>query len=128
MAYLRSTEVRKEINYKTTFRNGGFIFYWKLYFNFIPVYHTAVKDFPILNKLWAWITFIFKTFWWLLIKPFGTVYKRKRIMKGKVIIIDGTLLFKNSTVKKTNIHYLFLIPVFAHPWYMVEKDWDDILK
>lgn len=128
MTIIRESRTHKEINYKTTYRNGGFITYWKLYFQFIPTYHQAVKDFPFLKKTWAWFTFFLKTFWWLFIKPFGAVYKRKRIMKGDFYIINGNVLFQDANIKKTNIHYLLGIPFFANPWVVTGKDWDDILK
>ena len=128
MTVYTETTRHKEIIYKTTFRNGGFIMYWKLYFQFIPTYHQAVKSFPILKKTWAWIGFFFKTFWWLFLKPFGVIYKRKRIMKGDILIKNGQVVAKNTKVKKTNIHYLFWIPVFANPWYLTDEDWNDILK
>ena len=128
MTVYRETTIRKEINYKTTSRNGGFITYWKLYFNFIPTYHQAVKHLPVIKKVWAWVTFFFKTFWWLLIKPFGAVYKRKRIMTGKYLMVNDRLIPDQTKINKTNIHYIFLIPVFANPWYLTEEDWDDILK
>lgn len=127
MMYTTNT-TRKEIRYKTNFYNGGFIAYAKLVWQLIPMYVAATKHFSFLKKCWAWIGFTFKLPWWLVIKPIGVVYKRRRKMDGVITIVNGRLDESRTKVTKTNTHYLLGVPFFVHYWYMTEKDWDDILK
>lgn len=127
VSIVSNSTTHKQICYKTTYRNGGFIVYWKLYLRLIPQYHRSLKGASIIHKAVAWSLFMFKTGWWLLIKPLGCIYKRKRIMEGSVYIMDGRIIESRTAIKKHYIHYMFSIPIMCHYWYLSQEDMDEIL-
>lgn len=122
----QSSIIQKDINYTSTFRNGGFVMYLKLYYNLIPLYRQGVGHLSLPKRIFAWLMFVFKTPWWLFIKPLGVLYKRKRILRGHVYILDGRLSEQRSRVKKYNVHYIMGVPVLIHTWFLTHKDVDDM--
>ncbi len=93
-------ETNKKVNHVHTQHFGGFICYIKLTFDFWKLLFKQYKTFTKIQfcKL-LFITF-FKSFWWILIKPFGQIFSYKTIIKGQFKSINYQIP-KEHKVEKT---------------------------
>lgn len=90
----------KNINLKYTSSNigGNYVLYFKLFIQLCEMLKKEeFKQFSLGYKIKTYLMIIFKTPWWLLIKPLGCLFTIKRIYQGNFYC-----KFKNSNLYKTD--------------------------
>lgn len=123
----RIIETNKKVNYVDTQHFGGFITYIKLTFNFWKLLFKQSKNFTKLQFFKILLISFFKSFWWILIKPFGQIFSYKIIIKGQFKSINYKIP-KEHKLEKTIYLQLFNIPFFFFPLALTEDDWKRLLK
>lgn len=125
------TEHVSTINYQFNNSNGGFITYLKLY---IKIWLMLKNNSYLMSKwqiCYSIIEFLFKTPYWILIKPLGWFYSTKITYQAQISsrISEGRIIkFKISNYKKTIVPYLLKIPFFYYTTSKVSSKDETFLK
>lgn len=124
----------KEIKHAYNQYYAGHIRYLKLYFELVFIQCSVMKTLSLKQSFEMWITFIFKTPWWVVIKPFGCMYSYTKTLKGDFYYFEDpytgtkTIDEKRFRVKKYVTHKLFRIPVFKHRYIITKEDRDKLVQ
>ena len=103
-----------KIDYTSQMRNGGYVLYWKLYFQLWHKFLTI--NLSIWQKIYGAFLLIIKTPWWLFIKPLGIIFSTKIHYTGYHQQADSGIFDLN--IIKTSHFYILGIPYF---WYSTQK-------
>lgn len=112
----------KEIRHVYNQYYGGYVTYLKLWCNLFYNQCSVMKTLDVKQAFEMWGTFIVKSPWWLIIKPFGGVYSYTTRITGDFYYYEdsgtGHKIIDNNrlNVKKKVTHKLFRIPILSHPY------------
>lgn len=129
MLIKQESVVSKRINHSHTFNNGGFVAYfeltlslWNQFFN-----NEIIQKSKSFIKCGLFLQLFFKSFWWILIKPFGQIFTKIVKIEGSFTSYNGIIPKKHSLVKTVKWK-IFFIPVFVYKSNISEQDWVKLLK
>jgi hypothetical protein len=121
--------VSKRIKHSQTFNNAGFLAYFKLtlsiwnqFFN-----NETIKKSKFLIKCGLFFKLFFKSFWWIIIKPFGQIFTKNVKIEGSFTSYNGIIPKKHSLVKNVTWK-LFFIPIIVYKSNISFEDWTNLFK
>lgn len=103
-------EKYSEIKNRSTSNYGGYKMYFKLYREIIQQAKQHRKILNTKQQLQMFLIFLFKTPWWLVVKPLGQFFSVLTIIEGKYNVING--VFTNETIIKSKSFKLFKVTYF----------------
>lgn len=129
MYFKQESVISKRIKHSQTFNNGGFVAYFKLtlsiwnqFFN-----NEIIKKSKFLIKCCLFFKLFFKSFWWIIIKPFGQIFTKIVKIEGSFTSYNGTIPKKHSLVKKVKWK-IFFIPIILYKSNISDQDWVNLFK
>jgi len=103
---------RNKVENTSVRKYGGYLIYWKLYFQLWQL--SAVKVFTPWQRFQTIVIILIKTPWWLAIKPLGCLFSTKTRLRGSYERMDGVLAYAKE---ETTVVWRFIgIPFFMY-WY-----------
>lgn len=92
--------------------NGGYVTYFKLYPQIIKLTKIGMRKENFFQKLCSIIEVIFKTPYWLIIKPLFSIFHSKTKYTGNSYFWNDTLT--NHTMKTSKTFYIMRVPFFYY--------------
>lgn len=118
--------ITRNINNSHTQKNAGYIVYWKLTFKLWKMFFQSARKISFIQFVYRLFVMLFKTPFWLLIKPAFQVFSVKTKMQGSCTWQNDKLI-KNS-IKKSKYIRIIGIPFLWYPSAITNEEWQKIKK
>jgi hypothetical protein len=132
---------RCNVKHVFTQRYYGYIMMWRLYtqlFSMMFLTNTLqenlLKEFSNINafqmawhKCVCWGSFVFKTPYWLFLKPLQMFFSSVTYFNGEYEIVNNRLIAHQQHIQKKVVFRLFKIPFFMYLSVPNKKDWEERL-